>query len=250
MTGGMRIQRALARAGIASRRKAEALVEAGRVRVNDAVAQIGQTVDPEHDRLTIDGEAIDIAPREAVWFVLNKPAGTMTTRRDPRGRPTIFDYLPDVPGLTYVGRLDLDTEGLLLLTTDGTAAHALTHPSREVERVYEATVTGDAPAAAERAMNGVTLEDGPVSLVSARARRGVGGGGGRDNWIFEVVLTEGRKREVRRLCKALDLYVQRLRRTRFGPIRLGDLAPGSYRELSSREESAIQRLVQGSGTQG
>jgi 23S rRNA pseudouridine2605 synthase len=254
MTGGMRIQRALARAGIASRRKAEALVEAGRVRVNDAVAQIGQTVDPEHDRLTIDGEAIDIAPREAIWFVLNKPVGTMTTRRDPRGRPTIFEYLPDVPGLTYVGRLDLDTEGLLLLTTDGTAAHALTHPSREVERVYEATVTGDAPAAAERAMKGVTLEDGPVSLVSARARRGEGGktgvGGGRDNWIFEVVLTEGRKREVRRLCKALGLYVQRLRRTRFGPIRLGDLAPGSYRELSSREESAIQRLVQGSGTQG
>lgn len=253
MTGGMRIQRALARAGIASRRKAEALVQAGRVRVNDAVAKIGQTVDPAHDRLTIDGEAIDIAPREAVWFVLNKPAGTMTTRHDPRGRPTIFEYVPDVPGLTYVGRLDLDTEGLLLLTTDGTAAHALTHPSREVERVYEATVTGDAPSAAERAMKGVTLEDGPVSLVSARVRRADGGGGaggGRDIWIFEVVLTEGRKREVRRLCKALGLYVQRLRRTKFGPISLGDLALGSYRELSPREQSAVQRLVRGSGTQG
>ena len=245
MTGGMRIQRALARAGIASRRKAEALVQAGRVRVNDAVAQIGQTVDPEHDRLTIDGETIDIAPRAAIWFVLNKPAGTMTTRRDPQGRPTIFEYLPDVPGLTYVGRLDLDTEGLLLLTTDGSAAHALTHPSREVERVYEATVTGDAPAAAERAMKGVILEDGPVSLVSARARSTEG----RENWIFEVVLTEGRKREVRRLCKALGLYVQRLRRTRFGPISLGDLPPGSYRALSPREQSALQHLVQGSGTE-
>jgi len=246
MTGGMRIQRALARAGIASRRKAEALVQAGRVRVNDAVAQIGQSVDPEHDRLTIDGEAIDIAPRAAVWFVLNKPAGTMTTRRDPRGRPTIFEYLPDVPGLTYVGRLDLDTEGLLLLTTDGSAAHALTHPSREVERVYEATVTGDAPAAAERAMKGVTLEDGPVRLVLARARRAEGG----ENWILEVVLTEGRKREVRRLCKALGLYVQRLRRTRFGPIRLGELAPGVYRELSDREQKEIQRLIgRGSATQ-
>ncbi len=243
MTGGMRIQRALARAGIASRRKAEALVQAGRVRVNDAVAQIGQTVDPEHDRLTIDGKAIDIAPRAAIWFALNKPAGTMTTRRDPRGRPTVFEYLPDVPGLTYVGRLDLDTEGLLLLTTDGTAAHVLTHPSREVERVYEATVTGDAPAAAERALSGVTLEDGPGSLVSARARRGEG----RENWIFEVVLTEGRKREVRRLCKGLGLYVQQLRRTRFGPIRLGDLTPGGYRELSAKEVAEIRRLVEGAG---
>ena len=170
----------------------------------------------------------------------------MTTRRDPRGRPTIFEYLPDVPGLTYVGRLDLDTEGLLLLTTDGSAAHALTHPSREVERVYEATVTGDAPAAAERAMKGVTLEDGPVRLVLARARRAEGG----ENWILEVVLTEGRKREVRRLCKALGLYVQRLRRTRFGPIRLGELAPGVYRELSDREQKEIQRLIgRGSATQ-
>jgi 23S rRNA pseudouridine2605 synthase len=247
MTGGMRIQRALARAGIASRRKVEALVQAGRVRVNDAVAQIGQTVDPEHDRLTIDGKTIDIAPRAATWFVLNKPAGTMTTKRDTRGRPTVFDYVPDVPGLTYVGRLDFDTEGLLLFTTDGTAAHSLTHPSREVERVYEATVTGDAPAAAKAAMKGVVLEDGPVSLVSARARRDAGS----DNWIFEVVLTEGRKREVRRLCKAVGLYVQRLRRTRFGPIRLGELGPGSYRELSAREQAEIQRLVEeGSGSKG
>jgi 23S rRNA pseudouridine2605 synthase len=233
----MRIQRALARAGVASRRKAEELVEAGRVRVNDAVAQIGQVVDPASDRLTIDGTPIDIAPREAVWFALHKPVGTMTTKRDPRGRATVFTLVPDVPGLTYVGRLDYDTEGLLLLTTDGAAAHALTHPRLAVERVYEATVTGDAPRAAQRAMQGVTLEDGPVHLVFARARRQA------NQWIFEVAITEGRKREVRRLCKALDLFVQRLRRTQFGPIRLGELAPGAFRELSAQERSAIETLV-------
>lgn len=233
----MRIQRALARAGVASRRKAEALVEAGRVRVNDAVAQIGQVVDPVSDRLTIDGKPIDIVPRVAVWFALNKPIGTMTTKSDPRGRPTVFAHVPDVPGLTYVGRLDYDTEGLLLLTTDGTAAHALTHPSLAVERVYEATVTGDAPRAAERAAHGVTLDDGPVHLVFARAKRE------GTQWIFEVAITEGRKREVRRLCKALGLFVQRLRRTQFGPIRLGDLASGTFRELSPRERAAIETLV-------
>ena len=235
--GEMRIQRALARAGIASRRKADALVQAGRVRVNDAVAQIGQIVDPTSDRLTIDGAAVDILPRDATWFALNKPAGTMTTKRDPRGRPTVFNFVPDVPGLTYVGRLDYDTEGLLLLTTDGDAAHALTHPSHEIERVYEATVTGDAKLAAQRAMQGVTLDDGPVELASAKARLE-----GKE-WIFEVTLTEGRKREVRRLCKALGLYVQRLRRTRYGPVRLGNLASGVYRELTAREREAIEQAT-------
>ncbi|MEW5915343.1 MAG: pseudouridine synthase [Gemmatimonadota bacterium] len=236
----MRIQRALARAGIASRRKAEELVAAGRVRVNDSVAQIGQVIDPTQDRLTIDGRVIDIAPREATWFALNKPAGTMSTRRDTRGRPTVFAFVPDVPGLTYVGRLDYDTEGLLLFTTDGTAAHALTHPSREVERVYEATVKGDVEAAARRAAKGVELEDGPVRLVSARARPAPAG----HLSIFEVTLTEGRKREVRRLCKALGLYVQRLRRTRYGPITLGGLAEGEYRELTANERTSIAKLVE------
>jgi pseudouridine synthase len=246
MSGGMRIQRALARAGVASRRKAEDLVAAGRVRVNGAVAQIGQVVDPEHDRLTIDGREIAVVPREATWFALNKPAGTMSTRKDTRGRPTVFEYVPDVPGLTYVGRLDYDTEGLLLFTTDGTAAHELTHPSREVERVYEATVKGDTEAAVRRAVKGVELEDGPVRLVSARARRATRG----DLSIFEVTLTEGRKREVRRLCKALGLYVQRLRRTRYGPVALGELPEAEYRELSAKERAAISKLVRSRGSRG
>ncbi len=233
----MRIQRALARAGIASRRKADALVQAGRVRVNDVVATLGQVVDPASDRLTLDGHPVDIAPREAVWFLLNKPAGTMTTRRDTRGRQTVFSLVPEVPGLTYVGRLDYDTEGLLLLTTDGDAAHALAHPSQQIERVYEATVTGDAPRAARQAEHAVMLEDGPVRVVSARARRE------SEHWIFEVTLTEGRKREVRRLCKALGLHVQRLRRTRFGPIHLGDLPTGAFRDLRRSELAAIHDIV-------
>lgn len=125
----MRIQRALARAGVASRRKAETLVLAGRVSVNGAVAQIGQVVDPAHDVIIVDGRRVG-EPAAEQWLVLNKPTGVMTTRSDPRARRTVFEFVPDVPGLTYVGRLDYLTEGVLLFTTDGAAAHALMHPAR------------------------------------------------------------------------------------------------------------------------
>ncbi|MGQ0538349.1 MAG: pseudouridine synthase [Gemmatimonadaceae bacterium] len=233
----MRIQRALARAGVASRRKAEELIAAGRVRVNGETARTGQAVDASRDRLTIDGVAVDIAPRAAVWLALNKPAGTMTTRSDTRGRRTVFDLLPDIPGLTYVGRLDYDTEGLLLFTTDGDAAHLLTHPTSAIERVYEAVVTGDARSAARVAKRGVTLPDGPVRMTFARARPWA------DRWVFEVGLTEGRKREVRRLCKALRLVVHRLRRTRYGPVQLGLLAEGAHRTLTDREQAAILHAI-------
>ncbi|HMI46548.1 MAG TPA: pseudouridine synthase, partial [Gemmatimonadaceae bacterium] len=127
----MRIQRALARAGIASRRAAEELVAAGRVRINGTVAQTGQSVDPSRDKITVDGKSIG-APAALTWIVLNKPTGVLTTRSDPGGRRTVFDLVADVPGLTYVGRLDYMTEGVLLLTTDGDAAHKLTHPSHEI----------------------------------------------------------------------------------------------------------------------
>jgi 23S rRNA pseudouridine2605 synthase len=236
MAEKMRIQRALARAGVASRRKAEELIAAGRVTVNGAVANTGQSVDPTKDRILVDGKAVG-APPKVEWLVLNKPAGVMTTKADPDGRKTVFDLVPDIPGLTYVGRLDYLTEGLLLLTTDGAAAHKLSHPSGEIERTYVATVTGKGDEAALDAREGVDLDDGPVMPKRVSARRL-----GRDRWEFEVTITEGRKREVRRLCAALGLGVERLVRTRFGPIELGDLPVGETRKLTPRERSALMAI--------
>jgi len=233
MSETMRIQRALARAGVASRRKAEELIAAGRVRVNGQVAVTGQPVDPSRDTIVVDGKPVE-TPRTTQWLVLNKPAGVMTTRSDPDGRRTVFDLVPDIPGLTYVGRLDYLTEGVLLLTTDGEAAHRLSHPSSQVERTYVATVIGKADEAVHEAREGVMLDDGPVHPKRVSARKL-----GRDRWEFEVTITEGRKREVRRLCSALGLGVERLVRTKFGPVQLGDLASGETRRLTPRERSEL-----------
>jgi 23S rRNA pseudouridine2605 synthase len=238
----VRIQRALARAGVASRRRADELVAAGRVRVNGQIAQIGQSVDPLHDAITVDGSAVG-APPATVWFVLNKPAGVLTTRGGAGGRQTVFDLVPETPGLTYVGRLDFMTEGVLLLTNDGAAAHRLTHPSRTVERTYVATVRGNAMAAARTARAGVELEDGPVRPVEVVARPA-----GQRRWEFEVTLAEGRTREVRRLCEAVGLEVERLVRTRFGPVALGKLETGARRGLSATERRAIQAITAEEGT--
>lgn len=238
MSEVMRIQRALARAGVASRRRAEELVASGRVRINGVVATTGQSVDAERDEITVDGKIIT-QPLGYHWLVLNKPAGVLTSKTDPRGRRTVFDLVKDRPGLTYVGRLDYMTEGVLLMTTDGEAAHKLTHPSKQVERTYVATVRGDGAAAVRAGRTGVELEDGwmqPVEVTAHNLSRGL--------WELEITIAEGRNREIRRFCEAVGLTVERLVRTRFGPVALGSLPSGESRSLTGRERDIIMAITQ------
>ena len=231
----MRLQRALARAGVTSRRKAEDLIRAGRVRVDGAVATIGASVDPARQRVTVDGRPVRPAP--VAWLALNKPVGYVVSRSDPEGRRNVYDLLPEVPGLTYVGRLDVMTSGLLLLTTDGAAAHRLMHPRFAVPRTYWLRAHGLSAPEVERALGGAVVIDGrPVRIVRRRVRavaRGV---------EVEVTLAEGRQRIVRRLAEALGLKVEWLHRVAYGPVRLGRLAEGSHRRLTPREVEAIERL--------
>jgi len=234
----MRIHRALARAGVASRRRAEELVAAGRVHVNGVVARTGQSVDPAVDRITVDGRELGRLASSFEWVVLNKPSGVVTTKSDPEGRRTVFELVPSIPGLTYVGRLDYLTEGVLLLTTDGEAAHILTHPSSEVERTYVATVRGDVRFAVAAARRGVELDDGLVRPRAVEARPL-----GNRTSEFEITIAEGRNREVRRFCEAVGLEVERLVRVRFGPVVLGRLESGATRPLSIREQHELARLL-------
>ncbi len=235
----MRLQKYLSRAGVASRRRAEELIAAGRVRVNGTVVrEMGVTVEAGRDGVEVDGVAVDLPASR--WLLLHKPPGVLTTRRDPGGGRTVYDLLPrDSDALRYVGRLDRDTEGLLLMTTDGDLLHRLTHPSFEVEREYWVEVKGEVdPATLRRLEDGVVLEDGP-----ARARRAWIPRGAPRNQL-RLILTEGRKREVRRLMEAVDRPVRRLRRERYGPVRLGDLEPGTWRKLTEDEITELRRAVE------
>ncbi len=233
----MRLRRAMARAGISSRRGAEELIRAGRVRVTGAPAQLGMSVDPERDVILVGARRV--VPARVEWIALHKPLGYVVTRRDPRGRPTVFDLLPPVRGLTYVGRLDVMTSGLLLLTTDGDAAHRLMHPRFAVERSYRARVHGMREQEIRRALaRPVVIEGRPVRILRWRlesAERGASD--------LTLVLAEGRYRIVRRLCERLGLKVERLIRLSYGPIRLGTLEPGEWRRLSAAEVRAVRTVV-------
>ena len=233
----MRLQRALARAGVASRRAAEELIEAGKVRVDGKVAALGSKVDPDRQRITVSGKAVHVAERR--WLAFHKPLGVVTTADDEDGRRTVFDFIPDPAGLTYVGRLDVMTTGLLLLTTDGEAVHRLTHPRYRIPRRYTALVHGRPTAEIAEAVRRRTVIDGrAVVTEQVRVRPGSEG-----RSILDVTLSEGRNRIVRRWAEAMGLKVDRLARLSYGSVRLGDLAPGRYRPLLPREEAALYKAV-------
>jgi pseudouridine synthase len=238
-----RVQRALARAGHGSRRSSEELIVAGRVTVNGRVATLGDKVDTARDTVAVDGVTLNLDPTVR-YYALHKPAGVVTTMSDPQGRADLRGLLPsEGPRVFPVGRLDRDSEGLLLLTNDGELANRLLHPRFGVEKEYLAEVEG---APTDRQLNrvrrGVDLEDGPARAVSARA---VGASG--DRGAVRIVMAEGRKREVRRLLAAVGLPVTRLVRLRIGPVLLGGLAPGALRELEPDEVRGLSEAAGGSG---
>jgi 23S rRNA pseudouridine2605 synthase len=237
---GERLQKVLARAGLGSRRTCEDLIEDGRVTVNGRDIVLGARVDVENDRIEVDGVPLGVRP-DLVHYLINKPPGVVTTAEDTHGRPTVIEMVPPVPRVHSVGRLDMDTEGLLLITNDGTLTHRLTHPSFGVEKEYLAQVEGEPGSGALRQLrDGVELDDG----TTAPARVSSPGPG-----LLKLTIHEGRNRQVRRMCDAVGHPVVRLVRTRIGPLRDTELGPGEWRELTLDEVRALERAVgDGAGT--
>jgi 23S rRNA pseudouridine2605 synthase len=236
---GVRLQKVLAAAGFGSRRACEQLIAAGRVQVNGETARLGVRVDPQHDVVVLDGSQVPTAS-DLLHLAVNKPRGMLSTMSDERGRPCVGDLVVDLSTqLHHVGRLDADSEGLLLVTNDGALSHRLTHPSFGVPKTYLVELEGVVSRAATRQLReGVTLEVGPVTVdevdvVDATASRSV----------LELSLHEGRHHVVRRICEQVGYPVTRLVRVAVGPIRLGDLKPGRRRHLQSEEVRALYRAV-------
>jgi 23S rRNA pseudouridine2605 synthase len=226
----VRLNAYLARAGIASRRGADELIKAGRVRVNGAPGQLNTFV-AGGDEVEVDGRAV--SAQRLAYVLLHKPAGVVTTARDPHGRRTVVDLVEHEARVVPVGRLDADTTGALLLTNDGPLAHRLAHPRYGVEKVYDAEVEGDpGEDALRRLAEGVELDDGPTA--PARARRLARG-------RVELTLHEGRKHQVKRMLEAVGHPVRRLHRSRYAGLELGDLAPGEWRELTRDEVDRLRR---------
>jgi 23S rRNA pseudouridine2605 synthase len=238
--GGVRLQKVLAAAGVGSRRHCEELIGEGRVEVDgEVVRRFGARVDPEHQVIRVDGMRIP-SRQDLVYLALNKPAGVLTTMSDDRGRPTIADFLGDqAERLYHVGRLDYDTEGLMLLMNDGELAHRLTHPRFGVPKTYLADVPGPVPRdVARRLLSGVDLDDG---VASADKFRVVESAGARA--LVEITLHEGRKHIVRRMLAETGHPVSRLVRTHVGPVALGALRPGTTRSLTTREIGELYAAV-------
>jgi 23S rRNA pseudouridine2605 synthase len=234
--GLIRLQKLLAQSGVASRRKCEELMLAGVVEVDGTVVtRLGTKVDPSTAVIRVEGRRLPPVSAHA-YLVLNKPRGVVSTMSDPEGRQTLGDFVADRPErLFHVGRLDTDTDGLILLTNDGDFAQRLAHPSYEVDKTYVAEVDGVVRRhTIQQLLDGVTLDDGPVTVRSAKVRSSHG-----ERSIVEVVIHEGRNRIVRRLLDHVGHPVRRLTRTQVGPVRLAGLAPGQLRELDDREVGAL-----------
>ncbi len=228
-----RVQKILARAGFGSRRACEELVRDQRVAINGTVAQLGARLSPG-DELRVDGAVISMLP-DAITYLLNKPSDVVTTASDPQGRPTVVELVPTSPRVFPVGRLDMDTEGLLLMTNDGEMANRLTHPSFGVEKEYLAHVSGTPGRAALRQLReGVELDDG----LTAPAKASSPGQG-----LLRITIHEGRNRQVRRMCDAVGFPVKRLVRVRIGPIADRTIKPGQWRQLSMSEVIDLQRAT-------
>jgi 23S rRNA pseudouridine2605 synthase len=233
---GERLQRALARAGLGSRRSTEDLIREGRVRVGRRVARLGDRVDPTVDRVSVDGVPVPVDP-ELRYLALNKPAGVTTTLRDPHAARSLAALLPPGPRVFPVGRLDRDSEGLLLLTNDGDLAFRLAHPRYGVEKEYLVEVAGALSRSDERSLAaGVELEDGLARPVRVGPLHRTG-----TRTAITIVMAEGRKREIRRMLAALGYPVSRLLRVRVGPVRIGRLAPGTVRSLTQEEVRELYR---------
>ncbi len=237
----MRLQKFLARAGVASRRGSESLMTAGRVRVNgEVVTELGSKVDPRVDVVEVDGVVARLFDT-ATTIMLNKPAGYLTTMSDPQGRPCVAELVPTgrFPGLFPVGRLDMDTTGLLLFSTDGELGNGLLHPKRHVDKTYHARVKGImSNEQAEALSAGVELDDGPTLPARVRIDRIAKG-----TTDVEITIHEGRKRQVKRMCSAVGHEVVQLHRSNFGPLALGDLPEGQWRELSDAEVKALRQAA-------
>lgn len=235
-TDGERLQKVLARLGFGSRRACEELIADRRVTVGGEVAVLGRRVDVDADEVAVDGSVVGIRPG-LVHYLLNKPTGVITTADDPQGRPTVVAIVPSEPRVFPVGRLDADTEGLLLLTNDGALTHRLTHPSFGVEKEYLVSVKGE-PSRAElrRLREGVELDDGITAPARVTAV---------DDHLLRITIHEGRNRQVRRMCEAVDHPVVRLVRTRIGPLVDHKLKPGEWRELTREEVRSLEIAVGG-----
>jgi 23S rRNA pseudouridine2605 synthase len=231
---GERLQKALARAGLGSRRMAEILIEAGRVTIDGRVAELGNRVDADTQEIRVDGKLVPAAP-SAVYFLLNKPTGVITTADDPHGRPTVVEMIDTEVRIFPIGRLDMATEGLLILTNDGRLAHLLTHPSVGIEKEYLVRVEGDpSPSSIRRLREGIELEDG-VTAPAQVSRVSDG--------VLRIVIHEGKNRQVRRMCEAIGHEVIRLVRTRIGPIHDAKLTPGAARPLTVGEVRKLMDAV-------